>query len=276
MLSILYGLAAAASWGAADFAGGFATKNSNVYRVLLVGHITSVMLLALWAAGTGPPMHGAYPLGMGALSGVANVLGLAALFKGLATGRMGSVAPVSAVITGMVAVFFGMMIEGLPANKQFAGFLFAFAAIWLLSMPEQSNRIEWRGLKLPLVAGTFLGLSLVIFDNAVAQTVVWPLLAARTTGMGGLLVLAWVSGSGSPPARKRYPLFCLTGIFDTCAFTFFGLAAQSGRLDIAAVLSSLYPATTVLLAWVLLKERLSKKQWVGATAAMVAIALIVS
>jgi drug/metabolite transporter (DMT)-like permease len=276
MLSIAYGLASAVSWGTGDFVGGFAAKKSNVFGVLLVGHIASVVLLSVWAIGSGITPPSMFHLAMGALAGVTNVFGLAALFKGLATGQMGTVAPVAAVMTALVAVLFGMMIEGLPTNMQIAGFLFAFVAIWLLSMPKQSNRIEWRKLKLPMAAGVCLGLSLVLIDHAVEQTVVWPLLVARCMATVVLIATVLIIGSDSMPKRNKYPLFCLTGICDTLAYVFFGLAAQSGRLDISAVLGSMYPATTVLLAWLILKEGLSKKQWIGAVAAMAAIALIVS
>jgi uncharacterized membrane protein len=93
-------------------------------------------------------------------------------------------------------------------------------------------------------------------------------------GIALLLILMFVFRKGALPQRNNYPLICLAGIFETAGNTFYALAAHTGRLDIAALLSSMYPATTVMLAWIILKEHLSYRQWVGVFAALTALALI--
>jgi len=154
------------------------------------------------------------------------------------------------------------------------GFLAAFAAIWLLSTPEKSQKIQWRQVSLPITAGILLGLSMIFIDQAADQTVLWSLVVARITGIAALMALLLIFRKGTMPPKSNYPIICLAGIFDTGGYTFYALAAYIGRLDTAAVLASMYPATTVMLAWLFLKERLAGRQWMGVVAALAAIYMI--
>ena len=115
---------------------------------------------------------------------------------------------------------------------------------------------------------------MIFIDQAADQTILWSLVIARISGAAVLLILLLVFRKGNLPPKNKYPIVCLAGIFDTGGYTFYALAAHAGRLDTAAVLSSMYPATTVILAWLILKERLSHRQWLGVIAALTAITLI--
>ena len=272
--AIICGLVSAASWGSGDFSGGFATKSSSVSGVLLVGCIVSVVLLSICALWLGSSAPNIFSLTAGAMAGVTGLIGLAALYKGLASGQMGIVAPLAAVTTATLPVLWGMFLEGFPSSMQITGFVVAFTAIWLLSVPEKSQKIQLRQISLPITAGIFLGLSLILIDQAAEQTVLWSLVATRITGIAILIVLLLIFRKGSMPPKRNYPIVCLAGIFDTGGYTFYALAARTGRLDTAAVLASMYPAATVLLAWLLLKERLSRRQWIGVIAALAAIIMI--
>ncbi|MBT8366539.1 MAG: DMT family transporter [Deltaproteobacteria bacterium] len=272
--AIICGLVSAASWGSGDFSGGFATKSSSVSGVLLVGCIVSVVLLSICALWLGSSAPNIFSLTAGAMAGVTGLIGLAALYKGLASGQMGIVAPLAAVTTATLPVLWGMFLEGFPSSLQIMGFVVAFTAIWLLSVPEKSQKIQLRQISLPITAGIFLGLSLILIDQAAEQTVLWSLVATRITGIAILMVLLLIFRKGSMPPKRNYPIVCLAGIFDTGGYTFYALAARTGRLDTAAVLASMYPAATVLLAWLLLKERLSRRQWIGVIAALAAIIMI--
>ena len=276
MIAIVYGLASAISWGTGDFSGGFATKSSSVYGVLLFVYIIGLVLLSVFALWLGSPVPGIYFLVLGALAGLASFLGLAALYRSLADGQMGIVAPLTAVIAAVLPVFWGMLLEGYPSKLQFVGFMIAFAAIWFLSSPEKFQKIQWRKLGLPAAAGLCFGLTYILVDQAAKQTVLWPLIAARCSGIAAIIVLLAIFRLGTLPRKNKYPVVCLAGIFDTAGTTFYALAAHTGRLDISAVLASMYPAATVMLAWFILKERLSRRQWFGVVAAMFALALIAS
>jgi drug/metabolite transporter (DMT)-like permease len=272
--AIIYGIVSAVSWGAGDFSGGFATKSGSVLGVLFVGYLVSVVLLTICALWLGSPLPNLFSFAAGALAGVTGLIGLAALYKGLASGQMGIVAPLAAVTTAALPILLGMFLEGFPTSLQIMGFLVAFTAIWLLSVPEKSQEFQWRQITLTITAGIFLGLSLILIDQAAEQSVLWSLVGNRIAGIAVLIVLLLILRKGSMPSRSNYPVVCLAAIFDTCGYALYALAARTGRLDTAAVLACMYPATTVMLAWLLLKERLSGRQWMGVIAAFIAITLI--
>jgi len=276
MLAVAYGLAAASFWGTSNFSGGFCTKTSSVFGVLLVANITGIVFLTICALWVGDPVPDIYSLILGALAGIAGLIGLAAFFKGLASEHMGMVASLAAIISAALPVLFGMLMEGLPSNRQIAGFAAAFAAIWHLSVSEESHSIRWRLLSLPATAGIAFGVAFILIDQAVEQSVFWPLLSAKMTGTVVLITLLLIFRIGTMPHRHKYPMVFLTGFFDAAGTTFYASAAQVGRLDISAVLASMHPAITAFLAWVILKERLSRRQWIGVVAALIALALIAS
>lgn len=276
ILAVACGLAAATSWGTSDFSGGFVTKTSSVFGVLLVANITATALLTICALWVGGPVPDITSLIFGALAGIAGFIGLAAFYKGLASEHMGMVASLAAVISAAIPVLFGMLMEGLPSNRQIVGFAAAFAAIWQLSVSEKSHSIRWRQLSLPATAGIAFGFAFILIDRAVEQSVFWPLLSAKMTGTVVLIILLLIFRIGTMPHKHKYPMMGLIGFFDAAGTTFYALAAQVGRLDISAVLASMHPAITAFLAWVILRERLSRRQCIGVVAALIAIALIAS
>ena len=272
--AIVFGLASAASWGAGDFSGGLASKRQSVAVVIVVSQLFGVILLTglalLWRESVPPAGYLFY----GALAGLAGALGLVALYHGLATGTMGVVAPLTAVIAAGLPVVFGILSAGLPAVQQLAGFGFAFAGIWTISRNGAGGVVTLSDLLLPFVAGTGFGLFFIFIDQVSEEAVYWPLVAARLASMTVLSVflLSWRRTATWRPLNL--PLLALTGALEAGGNVFFALASASGRLDIAAVLGSLYPASTVFLAWLILKERLLGRQWAGIAAVLIAIVLI--
>ena len=237
-----------------------------------------VSLLVLLAIGLAEALPSGSSLLWGAASGLSGGLGIVALYQGLALGRMGVVAPVSAVVTAGVPVVFSALLEGLPSMSQVAGFALALVAVWLISGSGVAvpGRSKLSGeLKLALVAGVGFAAFLILIDQASTEAVLWPLVAARLASITMLFLLALLARRPLRVGRAVLPVIFLTGVLEVGGNAFFALAARSGRLDIAAVLASLYPAFTVLLAWIILRERIVRRQWFGIVIALVAILLIV-
>jgi drug/metabolite transporter (DMT)-like permease len=267
------GLVSAASWGAGDFTGGLASKRSPLFGVLGVGQAAGVTLVVALALATGEPAPPLGALGWAVAAGAAGAVGLAALYRGLAIGRMGVVAPVSAVLSAAIPVAVGGLGEGLPPAAKLAGFAVALAGIWLVAGAggEGDGRA---GLGLAFVAGLGFGGFLVFMDRGAQGGTFWPLAAARGTSLVMALATALSLRRAWVPSRAALPLVLLSGALDAGGNAFFVLASQAGRLDVAAVLSSMYPASTVALAALVLRERVSRRQGAGIVSVLVAIALI--
>lgn len=277
ILAITYGISSAVTWGAGDFSGGFATKRNHVFTVILLSQMVGALLLVILALlfAEGMP-HMKYLL-FGALAGIFGAFGLVALYRGLAVGRMGIVAPISAVVTAFIPMVFAFFNEGLPPKMQILGFFIALLAVWFLSSSVGGVKTRLNELLLPVAAGAGFGLFFIFIDRVSDEAILWPLVAAR---LGSLCLVSTFflirRRQMEIPARGQFLFIALAGIFDTGGNAFFALATRLGRLDTSAVLSSLYPAATVMLAWLILKERLSHKQWFGVVAALLALALIAS
>lgn len=273
-LAVVYGLASALSWGAGDFSGGMASRRTSVYFVILLSQTVGALIMLLAALGLGEAVPAWTSLTVAALAGISGVVGLIALYKGLAGGTMSVVAPITAAVAAAVPVLVALLLEGWPSAWQMLGFGLALVAVWLLAQDSAGQRIELRSLSLPLIAGAGFGFFFVLIDLASTEAVFLPLLAARLASLVLVAVVVLRHRHESRPSCSQIPLILLAGLFDTGGNVFFVLAAQAGRLDISAVLSSLYPATTVILAALILKESISQRQRTGLLAALAALALI--
>jgi drug/metabolite transporter (DMT)-like permease len=187
---------------------------------------------------------------------------------------MGVVASVGAIVGTLLPVIVAFFVDGIPEVVTMLGFGLAMAAVWLLSSGDDEMNIQLRDLGLPVLAGLGFGGFLVLIGQASETAVLWPLIAARAASLVTLSIVGMAFGQLQMPDVKQLPLIALVGLFDTGGNALYALAARAGRLDIAAVLGSLYTGGTVLLAWLILKERLARLQWVGVVTTLVAIALI--
>ena len=275
-MGIFFGLASAACWGAGDFSGGLASRRGSVYSVVLISQLVGLALLTGLALLFAEPLSSQADLLWGGVAGVAGTIGVLALYRGLAVGRMGVVAPLAAVVTVIVPLLYGLFMEGMPPVPQLAGFGLAIVAVWLVSHNNGERIGGWWELGLPLVSGLGFGLFLIIIDYTSEAALLWPLVAARIASIGLLLVVIALARQRALPGIRQLPLVVLAGILDTGGNAFYALAARAGRLDVAVMLSSLYPATTVLLARFLLKERLARLQLIGVGVALAAVLLIAS
>ncbi len=277
MLSSLFGLLSALTWGAGDFAGGIVSRRAGIYRATFYGEFTGIIFLVIMLVVAREALP-AWPVwAWSAAAGAIGSVGLLLLFRALAEGQMSVAAPVSALMAAILPVIASALTEGLPGPIKYFGFLLALAAIWLISQGEGHQKklhLHVAGLKLPLLAGVCFGFYFILINHASQTATLWPMMAARIAGSVLLFFFAFANHQLHWPDRPIAPLVLLNAAGDIVGNTFYILAGQVGRLDVAAVLGSLYPGTTVLLAGMLLHERLNHSQWAGIFAALGAIALM--
>jgi drug/metabolite transporter (DMT)-like permease len=273
LAAVTFGLVSALSWGAGDFSGGLATKRAPVFGVLAIGHGFGLAMLLGLALLWGEPTPAVVEFAWGLAAGLCGMIGLAALYRALAVGQMSIVAPVSAVLTAVIPALFGAATEGLPGALTLAGFGLALLGVWLIA--GAGAQADGRGgLALALLSGFGFGAFFILVHRAGASAVFWPLVAARCGSLAVVLPIAFGRRQIGRLTRRALSLALLSGALDVAGNVFFVLAAQAGRLDVAAILSSMYPASTVLLASALLGERVTRAQAAGIVVVLAAIALI--
>lgn len=276
-IALLFGLASAIAWGGGDFCGGLAARRISVVWVLVIGELAGIVLLSGLALGLHERLPGATSSAFAAAAGLFGMLGLAMLYQGLAVGRAAIVAPTSAVVAATLPVLVAAMSAGLPGPLRLVGFALALASIWLVSQSDGASTTN-SGFTLALLAGLGFGFFFVLIAQAGANGTFtfWPLMIARAVALPFTLgTLAWRGQLWRGPARAALPVALLSGALDVGGNIFFLLAKQFGGLDVAAVLSSLYPASTVVLAQVVLGEHMRRSQLMGLMLALLAIVLIV-
>ena len=275
-MPIVLGLAAALSYGAADFLGGTAAKRVGPAAVVLFSQAIGLTVFLLFL-----PLFIDDGLTSGSaawagLSGLVGAVGVGLLYRGLAAGRMSVVAPVSAVVGATVPVVVALTTGESPTSMQLVGVLVALVAVALVSAtPERDPGAgRRRGLPEAFGAGLAFGIFFLTFNEAGDQGGVWPLVVARLASVALFGAIAMLGRRRVRFERGvRLPI-AATGVLDLAANLCFLLGSQRGLLSIVAVLTSLYPGTTVLLARVVLRERMTPLQSGGLVAALVGIALI--
>lgn len=276
MLSVLYGLVSAVIWGAADFTGGIATRRAGAFRVVLFGEVIGEAVLIPIALLVRDAVPDSTAITQAIIAGALGTLGLLLLYHSLATGTMSIAAPVSALMAAVLPVVVGSFTQGIPGGLTLIGFAFALLAVWFVSQNEAGPRnllAHLSDLRLPLFAGVGFGCYFILMHAAARESTLWPMVASRGGGLAviGLFMLLRRESFRVPAAA--WPIIILNGVLDIGGNAFYILSGQLGRLDVSAVLGSLYPGATVVLAWFLLKERLSRTQWVGIGSAFIAIVL---
>ncbi len=272
MAAVLLALGAAALWGTGDFFGGLASRRTAVLVVLFWSQLAGLMALAVWIALAGEERPGASLLfAVGA--GLAGVIGLGCLYRGMAVGAMGIVAPISAT-SPAVPLVVDLFRGSSPSALQWAGIGLALTGIVLLSREPGRIRRPAAGVGLALVAALCFGLFLVGIGEAAKDGAPWAAGGARLGSISALVIaLAWTRTAPRVSARLL-PMVIAVGIFDAAANAFLALAATRGPIGIVAVLSSFYPIATILLARAVLHERLGTTRTVGGLIAVGGAAMI--
>jgi drug/metabolite transporter (DMT)-like permease len=278
LLSTFYGFLSALSWGAGDFAGGLASRRLGAYRAVLYADFFGLVLIALAMSVFRESIPSSTVLINSIIGGVLGSMGLLILYYSLTKGQMSIAAPVSALFAAVLPVIVGALTQGLPDLLQLLGFGLALTAVWLISQGSQTEgfRIQHlTDLRLPILAGVGFGSYFIFIHYATQETdsILWPMLVSRLAGTLLLLIVVLVRREPLAVPRSAWTVVFFNASLDVGGNLFYILASQLGRLDTAAVLSSLYPGATVLLAWLLLKERIAFKQWVGIASALAAIVL---
>jgi uncharacterized membrane protein len=277
-------LASAALYGAADFLGGLGARRTNTIAVVAVSQLVGLMLLAVMLVFLPAAAPVTLDLLWGAAAGLAGGIGVALLYRALAIGRMAVVAPTTAVCAVAIPVTAAMLLGERPSAGRLIGMGLALIAIVLVSQqrsvgegqdhPPMSRRMP-PGLGLALMSGVAIGLFFLALARTAATAGLWPLLAARVMSVGLFAVSAVVSGRSLRMAAPVAAIVIATGVVDMLANALYLIATRYGSLSVVVTLSSLYPASTVILARVILAERLSGLQSIGIACALVAVVLIV-
>ncbi len=262
----------------ADFLGGLMARRMALLAVITISQTGGLLVIASVVAARGEPAPAAGFIPYAALAGLGGVAGLAAFYRALAIGKMGVVAPISSMAV-LVPVVFGLATGDRPSALQMSGACVGLAGIALASREAgegaaRDSRVA-TGAGLALLSGLGFGSFFVGMDAAADYDPLWANLVNRGTSLS----LAWVAvlvfrPSFSGIARRDMPVLFSIGVLEMSANVLFAFASAEGLLSITSILSSLYPVVTVLLAWMVLHERLHRTQKLGAVAALVGVALI--
>lgn len=284
----LFALAAAALWGGGDFSGGMGVKRAGggiraALRVVLLSHITSFAVLVAIARLRGDVFpHGAL-LAWGLAAGVAGGLALTGFYIALSRGAMGASAAVSGLLAAAIPAALTLWRQGSPGALPLVGFAVAGAAIWLIAAGDSAageSKTARSTVLLALLAGVGFGLYFVALKMAGSAGIIWPMATARIGSLTvcSVMLLALRSQSGGEArvrlTRQAVGWALSTALLDTSGNLLFLAATRAGRLDVAAVLASLYPASTILLAALALGERPTRRQVLGMLTAVAAVILI--
>ena len=276
MLAALLGLTSALSWGIGDFAGGLASRKVGAYRTVMYGEAIGLIFILLALPFTDEPFPDSHTLKWSIAAGIVGAIGLIAFFEAMRTGRISVVAPISALMGAIIPVVVGSFVDGLPQPIVFLAFALALIAVVLISREKDEENAQKNGhyLYLPSLAGIGFGFYFVFMHEASQNLVIGPLIAARSAGMLSIVFFLLLKKEKLSIKPGNWRLLTVNAFFDVGGNAFYILAGQVGRLDISAVLASLYPGMTVFLAWLILKEKLQLSQWIGIILAFVAIILM--
>lgn len=274
ILGIFLALFSSASWGGGDFCGGLSTRKHNQYAVLVISALAGILLLILCTL-IWPEAFPAWPAPFWAmLAGLCGVVGLGSLYKALSMGHAAAVAPTSAVIGAAIPVTYGIITSGLPKNTQVIGFFLALIGIWLVSkVVGESNKVTTKSLALAIIAGVGFGGYYIAITIASSSQTFTPLVISRSTFFLTTVFLLLLN-RGKLGKAASSPVVWFTGFFDVGGNVLYILSKQFTRIDIAVILSSLYPAITVLFSRMILKEHISRSQWIGVALCFSAVVLI--
>ncbi|MDB5694441.1 MAG: protein of unknown function transrane [Alphaproteobacteria bacterium] len=276
-MAILLALVAAFSYGLSDFIGGLVSRRTSAWAVAVVGGISSVVftgLASLLFTGDPRPVDFAWAT----VAGIGSGCGVGFLYRGFANGRMSVVAPVSAVGAALVPVLFGLVGGERPGLQVWLGILLAVPAIWLVSSVPPTPGDDVAPLRDGLVDGVLAGLGFGLLFACIGQVPqtsgMLPLAYTQVVAVPAVILLATALRADWIPRDRVVGWAALTGPLAGAANLLFLLATQRGYLTVSGVLTSLYPASTVVLAALVLREQIHRAQALGLALCAVTVALV--
>jgi drug/metabolite transporter (DMT)-like permease len=273
--AVLLALGASLAWGFADFGAGVGSRRLPVFVVALVMQSAGLVVAGVAVAVTGDTFPSWRQVAWAGFAGLAGVGGLAAFYRGLAIGSMGIVGPISTT-AAIVPLAYGLARGERPSALQAAGVALAVlgvAGASLEHVPETQRRRIGTGVGLALLAAAGFGCSLIGLSRAAPGGIAWAVWIMRVVAVPCMLALALALGA-QRPSRRMWPLLVGVGIGDTGATLLYAAATTRGLLSVVAVLASLYPVVIVVLARLLLDERVARPQLLGVAVALAGVALV--
>jgi drug/metabolite transporter (DMT)-like permease len=270
-----FGLLSADSWGGSDFAGGWGARRASTLLITASGQIVSLAGLLVICLVLRLALPGTSYLVYAAIGGFEGAIALAVFYRALAMGAMGLTAALTGLMTALIPVLYELFHHGWPSAITLAGLAIGLTAIWLISHSPSRDGTDTprRALILGASAGVGFGAQLILFKVAAAGGVLWALTSGRIAGVAAILLVVAVA-----PPKGPWRGFWLAGIvsgsLDAVGNLFYMLASQLGRLDVAAVISSMYPAGTIVLAGIILREHPTRRQVAGIGLALAAVAML--
>lgn len=274
-MGVVLGLVVAACFGSGDFLGGLASRRAQTVAVLSVAQVAALVVALGVTLGLGSTIH-AHEVEFGVAAGLLNVTAIGCLYRGLAIGQMGRVAPVAAVVGAVLPVVWGVVRGESLSGFEIAGIVLAVAAGALLSSEpdERSGPLFGQALGLAIAAGVGFGVSLILFAAASHHGEMWPVLGARVAACAAVWVLLVARGGLPTLAEVPKGLAGSAGAFDVGASMILLVTLKTNLTAVIAPVASLAPAFTAGHAWWYLHEHISKLQMVGLLVALAGLGLI--
>jgi len=267
-----FSLAASFAWGTSDFLGGYAARRANAFLLTTIAHISGLLLMLTLASATQAQFPSERSLLWALAGGLSGGAALALFYRALASGRMGLTAPVAAVLGAAIPTVFGMITQGMPGAVHIVGFFLAAMGIWLISRAEDGGSPQ--GILLAALAGVGFAGFYICISQAKDGSALWLAVFSRSGALAITALIVLLQRNFRDISAAGVRLGLLAGCLDVSGTALFVRASQTGRLDSAVVLTSLYPAVTVVLARLILHEHFTRWKAVGMFAALLAVPMI--
>ncbi len=273
-MSEILALTSAVLFGVADFAGGIASRTVAAWRVIAWSQLLGLPILLIALAMVGNSGYTSRDLAFGVLAGSVGLIGIGLLYMALAAGEMSIVSPIVGIGSAALPLVWGLAVGDVIGTLQWIGITAGLLSVALLAGSRRGKRLTPRPLAYALMAA----IAFAVFFVAIAQTSpesgLWPLAAARIVTVPAAFLLAARTSTPAPPRGATFTYVAFVGLTDIGANIAVLLALQTGMISVTAILSSLYPAFTVLAAVTILRERPTPRQAVGIAVAVVAGAVL--